>query len=59
MIEVAKRKNPRNRLTRPEDIAKVISALCRDGVEWISGGIIHADGGEDSVNYVGQGGPVI
>lgn len=59
MIEVAQRKNPRSRLTRPEDIAKVISVLCRDGGEWISGGIINADGGEDSVNYVGQRGPVI
>ena len=56
MIEVAKRKNPRKRLTTPEDIAKVISVLCRDGGEWISGGVINADGGEDSVNYVGQGG---
>ena len=59
MIEVAKRKNPRKRLTTPEDIAKVISVLCRDGGEWISGGVINADGGEDSVNYVGQGGAVI
>jgi enoyl-[acyl-carrier protein] reductase III len=59
MIEVAKRKNPRNRLTTPEDIAKVISVLCKDGGEWISGGIINSDGGEDSVNYVGQGGRVI
>lgn len=59
MIEVAKRKNPRNRLTTPEDIAKVISILCKDGGEWISGGVINADGGEDSVNYVGQGGDVV
>jgi|SRR5690606_4083381 len=55
MMQVAKRKNPRNRLTTPEDIAKVISVLCMDGAEWISGGIIHADGGEDIVNFVGQG----
>ncbi len=55
MIEVAKRKNPRNRLTSPEDVAKVISLLCRDGGEWISGGIIHADGGEDVISFVGQG----
>ncbi len=55
MIEVAKRKNPRNRLTTPDDVAKVISVLCQDGAEWISGGLIHADGGEDIVNYVGQG----
>jgi len=55
MIQVAERKNPRNRLTTPDDIAKVISLLCRDGGEWISGGIINADGGEDIVNFVGQG----
>lgn len=56
MMEVAKRKNPRGRLTTPEDVAKVISILCLDGGEWISGGLIHADGGEDAVNYVGQRG---
>ena len=55
MIEIAQRKNPHGRLTTPEDVAKVISLLCKDGGEWISGGIIHADGGEDVVNYVGQG----
>jgi enoyl-[acyl-carrier protein] reductase III len=55
MIEVAKRKNPRNRLTTPEDVAKVISLLCKDGGEWISGGLIHADGGEDVISFVGQG----
>jgi len=55
MMQVAQRKNPRNRLTTPEDIAKVISILCLDGAEWISGGIINADGGEDIVNFVGQG----
>ena len=57
MIEVARRKNPRSRLTSPEDVAKVISILCQDGAEWISGGIINADGGEDQVSYVGQGKP--
>ena len=55
MVNVAKRKNPNNRLTTPEDVAKVISLLCKEGGEWISGGIIHADGGEDVVNFVGQG----
>jgi enoyl-[acyl-carrier protein] reductase III len=54
MIEVARRKNPRNRLTTPTDVAKVISLICKDGGEWISGGIINADGGEDVVNFVGQ-----
>lgn len=55
MVEIAQRKNPHGRLTTPEDVAKVISLLCKDGGEWISGGLIHADGGEDVVNYVGQG----
>ena len=55
MIQVAQRKNPHNRLTTPDDIARVISVLCMDGAEWISGGIINADGGEDIVNFVGQG----
>jgi enoyl-[acyl-carrier protein] reductase III len=55
MIEVARRKNPRKRATRPEDIAKVISLLCKDGGEWVSGGLINADGGEDVVTFVGQG----
>lgn len=59
MIEIALRKNPHGRLTQPEDIAKVISLLCRDGGEWISGSVIHADGGEDIVNFVGQGKPLV
>ncbi len=54
MIKVAAEKNPRGRLTTPEDVAKVISLLCRDGGEWISGGLIHADGGEDIVSFVGK-----
>ena len=54
MINVAEIKNPRGRLTTPEDVAKIISLLCRDGGEWISGGIINADGGEDVVSFVGK-----
>jgi NAD(P)-dependent dehydrogenase (short-subunit alcohol dehydrogenase family) len=55
MVEVARRKNPRGRLTSPEDVAKIISILSLDGAEWISGGVINADGGEDVVSFVGQG----
>ena len=55
MMDVARRKNPRNRLTTTEDVAKVISLLCMEGGEWVSGGVIHADGGEDIVSFVGQG----
>jgi NAD(P)-dependent dehydrogenase (short-subunit alcohol dehydrogenase family) len=54
MIEIARQKNPQGRLTTPEDVAKIISLLCREGGEWISGGLIHADGGEDIVSFVGK-----
>jgi NAD(P)-dependent dehydrogenase (short-subunit alcohol dehydrogenase family) len=54
MINVAEIKNPRGRLTTPDDVAKIISLLCKDGGEWISGGIINADGGEDVVSFVGK-----
>jgi enoyl-[acyl-carrier-protein] reductase (NADH) len=54
MIKVAEEKNPRGRLTTPEDVAKIISLLSRDGGEWISGGMINADGGEDIVSYTGK-----
>lgn len=53
MIEIAERKNPHGRLTTPKDVANVISLLCKEGGEWISGGVINADGGEDIVSYVG------
>jgi enoyl-[acyl-carrier-protein] reductase (NADH) len=54
MIEIAKRKNPMKRLTEPKDIAKIVSLLCKEGGNWITGSVIHADGGEDVVNYIGQ-----
>ncbi len=54
MKHIAVNKNPRKRLTTPEDVATVISLLCRDGGEWISGGVINADGGEDIASYIGD-----
>ncbi len=54
MIHIAVSKNPRKRLTTPEDVATVISVLCREGGEWISGGVINADGGEDIASYMGD-----
>lgn len=59
MIEVARRKNPTGTLTTPEKVAKVISLLCMDGGNWVSGGVVHADGGEDIVSYVGQKGDIV
>lgn len=46
MITESKRRNPFNRLTEPEDVAKVVDLLCRDESAWINGAIIPVDGGE-------------
>jgi len=54
MVAIAQGKNPHGRLTTPEDVANVISLLSKDGGEWISGGVINADGGEDIVSYMGN-----
>lgn len=52
MIEAAQLKNPRGRLTTPEDVAKAIVALCSENCDWISGNVIGVDGGEDIVGFV-------
>lgn len=54
MIEVARAKNPGDRLTTPEDVARAIALLCEEHACWISGNVIGVDGGEDIVSYVGQ-----
>ena len=54
MLDVARAKNPRNRNATPEDVAKAIALLCHDDAEWISGGVINIDAGEDIVSYIGQ-----
>jgi enoyl-[acyl-carrier protein] reductase III len=46
LIEIGEKRNPMGRITRPEDVAKVIYLLCTDDAFWINGAIIHADGGE-------------
>lgn len=56
MLRVAKAKNPTNRLTTPEDVAKAIVLLADENAFWVSGNVIGVDGGEDIVSYVGQRG---
>lgn len=51
IIEIARMKNPNDRLTEPEDVAKVISLLSKEDAYWINGGAIRADGGEDFISY--------
>ncbi|WP_297794813.1 SDR family oxidoreductase [uncultured Eudoraea sp.] len=44
--EQALARNPNKRLTKPEDIADVVSLLCSDEAKWINGTVIKVDGGE-------------
>ena len=46
LIELSVARNPLGRMTRPEDVAKVIYLLCTEEASWINGSVIHADGGE-------------
>ncbi len=41
--------NPRGRLTTPDDIAGAVALLLEARADWISGGVIGIDGGEDIV----------
>ena len=49
MLDGALARNPRGRLTTPEDVAKAIRALSEPGLGWINGGVIKVDGGESLV----------
>ncbi|GGD39328.1 SDR family oxidoreductase [Muriicola marianensis] len=46
IMEMAKKRNPYGRITRAEDVADVVSMLCREEARWINGSIVKADGGE-------------
>ena len=47
MIELALKLNPGNRLTVPEDVAKIIALLGLSENSWLTGDTIRVDGGED------------
>lgn len=47
IIEASVRRNPANRMTLPEDVAKTLAALADPAVSFISGSIIFVDGGEE------------
>ncbi len=49
MIEVAKARNPSQRLTTPVDVAAAIVVLSQPGTHWMTGNVIGVDGGEDIV----------
>lgn len=46
MVKMATTRNPARRLTTPEDVARAITALSAEGVEWLTGNVISVDGGE-------------
>lgn len=46
LIEMAKLRNPQNRLTKPEDVANAVYLLCKKEADWINGTILKVDGGE-------------
>jgi enoyl-[acyl-carrier protein] reductase III len=54
MIDSTKLKNPRGRLTLPEDVAHAITMLCSESASWISGNVIGVDGAEDIINFTGD-----
>jgi enoyl-[acyl-carrier protein] reductase III len=46
IVERALRRNPLGRLTRPEDVARVVCFLASEDAAWINGAVIRVDGGE-------------
>jgi enoyl-[acyl-carrier protein] reductase III len=49
IVEVAKKRNPHGRLGTPEDVARCIVALCHPATYWMTGNVLHVDGGENVV----------
>lgn len=49
MEAMALARNPRGRLTTPEDVAGALVALSEPACGWISGNVINVDGGEEIV----------
>jgi enoyl-[acyl-carrier protein] reductase III len=47
MIERIGKMHPAGRLTRPEDVAGALVALCAEGAGWVTGNVIGVDGAED------------
>ncbi|HEX2988272.1 MAG TPA: SDR family oxidoreductase [Chloroflexota bacterium] len=49
LVEEASAKNPMGRMTRPEDVAAAVGALCVPETYWITGSVYGVDGGEDNI----------
>jgi enoyl-[acyl-carrier-protein] reductase (NADH) len=46
MAEQARARHPRGRLTMPDDVARALVALADAGCGWVTGNVVHVDGGE-------------
>ena len=46
LVDLATKRNPLGRITRPQDVANAVYLLCTDEAYWINGSVIHVDGGE-------------
>jgi NAD(P)-dependent dehydrogenase (short-subunit alcohol dehydrogenase family) len=46
MAADARARHPRGRLTTPDDVARALVALADAGCGWLTGNVIHVDGGE-------------
>jgi NAD(P)-dependent dehydrogenase (short-subunit alcohol dehydrogenase family) len=49
IMEIARHRNPNQRLTQPEDVARCIAALCHPATYWLTGNTLQVDGGENIV----------
>jgi len=49
LLEGARQRNPHNRLTTTQDVAKAIAVLSHPDTYWMTGNVIGVDGGEDIV----------
>jgi len=47
IVEEVIARHPAGRMTTPEDVAQTLVALSDPALTWISGSVIHVDGGED------------
>lgn len=50
MAHEASTRNPMGRMTRPEDVAATIGALCVPETYWLTGNVLGVDGGEDNIS---------
>lgn len=46
LAAMARKRNPFQRLTRPEDVANAVYLLCKPEARWINGTVLKVDGGE-------------